>query len=91
MPHIKSDDNQFSEDVPYGSEWQQLAEYYENLPIKFGCRHGDCGVCRIKIIEGQENLTRMGPQEKKTLDLKQIPEGWRLACQCAIKGDITFS
>ncbi len=90
MPKITTEDGSFEQNIPYGSEWQSFAEYYPDLPIKFGCRNAECGVCAIQIVEGAEHLTKMGKKEAATLTRKGLPEGCRLACQCAINGDIRF-
>ncbi len=61
------------------------------LPLKFGCCNGQCGVCAIKVIEGEDHLSRQTKQEKMTLGEKKLTSPpYRLACQCAILGDITI-
>ena len=53
----------------------------EKLEVPFGCRVGICGVCKITILEGMENLSELTNEEKdKNLDNNQ-----RLACQVKIK------
>ena len=57
-----------------------------------------CGKCKVQIIgENQEyhgidskfeNLTPMEENEKKTLHHYKPSEGWRLACQARIHGDL---
>jgi ferredoxin len=89
MPKITLD-NGPSFEVAAGSDWQHVVACHPSLPIKFGCRQGNCGSCRIMIVEGQENLTKIGPQERETLKLRHLPEGCRLACQCAINGDVVI-
>jgi len=56
----------------------------EILPIVFGCRIGQCGICKIKILKGLENINKKTKAEKSFTD----ESNERLACQCLIKGDI---
>ena len=52
----------------------------------------DCGTCRIKVVEGMDNLTPY------TLDERELREDFpdyfqddeRLACQCRPIGDVTI-
>ncbi|MBA2727621.1 MAG: (2Fe-2S)-binding protein [Parachlamydiaceae bacterium] len=88
MPIITTEDGEFEESVPYGSDWQSIAEYYPTLPVKFGCRNAECGVCAIRIIRGSEHLTKIGKKEEATLLRKGLTSDYRLACQCAINGNV---
>lgn len=64
--------------------------YLDTLaPLKFGCRQGQCGACAIKIISGEENLSPKTKQEQETLNRLKL-DSQRLACQCAIKGDVVI-
>lgn len=78
-----------TQEVPVGADLQRLHTLYPQLPLRFGCMRGECGVCVLYISKGGQNLTKMTPEEKKTLARKRLPEGCRLACQCAINGDIS--
>jgi ferredoxin len=74
--------------VKEGSEFVTFADE-ESFPIRFGCKIGNCGVCAIQVEKGMENLTKMDSHEKETILLKDLdPETHRLACQCAINGNI---
>ncbi len=60
---------------------QSITEASVNLGVPFSCEDGYCGMCRIDIIEGEENLSDLSESEDNMgLDRKQ-----RLACQCRIK------
>ena len=62
---------------------------HPELPLKFGCTHGECGVCAIKIIKGHENLSKCTKQEIATLKQGgKSKDSYRLACQCSILGDV---
>ncbi len=56
--------------------------------ILFGCRDGACGACMIKVIDGAENLTSMGDDEKDFLATMAAEPEERLACQCKVLGDV---
>ena len=62
-----------------------------NLPVASSC-HGDgiCGKCRIKIIEGAQNLSKIGPLEQLLRDRLRIPPEYRISCQTQVLGDITI-
>lgn len=75
--------------VPEGIELLQVKKQNPDIPIKFGCARGDCGVCAIRILSGNENLTKMCEKEKTTIRRKGLIETeYRLACQCALNGSI---
>ncbi|WP_240775729.1 2Fe-2S iron-sulfur cluster-binding protein [Nissabacter sp. SGAir0207] len=66
-----------------------LTDCRENM--KFGCRTGNCGICRIRIISGKENITRPTSKEKRLFKaLNIVDPDIRLACQCQITGDVTL-
>lgn len=85
MVKISFSPNEQNFHVPEGSELKELAD----LPLTFGCRQGGCGVCAIQVIEGKKNLTKISKDEKKTLLKKGLSDkDYRLACQCALNGDV---
>lgn len=59
-----------------------------------------CGTCKVRIEEGnfekygikssKENLSPMGPTEKKFFNLRQQQEGYRSACQTHILGNVVI-
>lgn len=59
---------------------------------------GTCGLCVVRIEEGhfekygvessKENLSKFTEAEKEFLDSKQEADGYRLACQAEIRGDV---
>ena len=69
------------------NDGEKIMSPCQKLNVPFGCTQGICGTCKIKIIEGIENLSDLSNNEKEmTLD-KDI----RLACQCSIKsGEVKF-
>jgi ferredoxin len=89
MPKIKFGSSGPEVIVPAGSELVQIYNTNETLPLKFGCRRGDCGTCAIKVLDGYNNLTKISPTEEIVLKKKNLnPDCHRLACQCALNGDV---
>lgn len=52
------------------------------VPIRFGCRRGQCTTCRVRVIEGA--LLPPGPIEQATLAQHDLPPGVRLSCQACV-------
>jgi len=88
MPKIKIQDYKEME-VKAGSEFTEVYDQNPDLPLKFGCRRGQCGVCAIEVLEGCKHLTKKSEEECDTLQRKGLMgEQYRLSCQCAINGTI---
>ena len=51
---------------------------------------GTCGLCRVKIIAGAENLTPFTDEERKHLGNVYHLTKVRLSCRCKISGDVTI-
>jgi len=65
-------------DIEDGSS---ISEICRKQGIPFNCNTGVCGSCRIKILEGAENLSDLQEEELEIgLDLNN-----RLSCMCTIK------
>lgn len=73
-----------------GTELLQACKIDPSIPIRFGCCQGNCGTCLIKVVEGHDSLSKQTKQEKETLQRKQKDTNYRLACQCAILGDVVL-
>ena len=61
-----------------------LAENNVYLPSACGGK-GSCGQCKVQVLSGGGEIL---DSEKGQFTRKQIKEGWRLGCQCKVKGDI---
>lgn len=58
--------------------------------ILFACKSGSCGSCKVKVIEGAENLESPNELEEMGLATFGSDPNERLMCQCKIKsGKIT--
>lgn len=78
--------------------WEALEESGEKLPS--GCLAGSCGSCRINVLEGAENLSKLSVIENDTIEhlkgsyLESHGEEWvggkniRLSCRAKVKGNV---
>lgn len=59
--------------------------------IPFKCGGGLCGTCKCKIEYGIENTDAIKPKERKHLSDEDFANGFRMACQTFITGDVSIS
>ncbi len=50
-----------------------------------------CGFCRVRVLEGLENLTPAGSEEEKVLAAEHTDFDERLACCARIHGPVTVT
>ena len=61
-----------------------------NIPHVAACGgEGNCTTCRLLILDGVENCSPETEKEKVLIEQAHTTEGFRLACQTSINGDIT--
>ncbi len=77
-------------EIKVGTELLRASQIDASLPFRFGCCKGECGMCIIRVIDGKNNLSKPTKQEQATLAQKSYDPSCRLACQCAILGDMTI-
>lgn len=53
--------------------------------IGVGCRGGGCGMCKIKILEGEYTTKRMS---KAHISQEESAQGFALACRVFPQGDL---
>jgi ferredoxin len=63
--------------------------YEGSVPYK--CGGGLCGTCRVQIVDGQEHLSKIMKKEVDRLGQEKLDQGFRLACQTFVTGDVTIS
>ena len=76
--------------VKPGKTVLEIAEANE-LPIESGCRMGVCGADPITVLNGAENLNKVGSDERTTLERLGVGENCRMACMTRVKGNCTIS
>ena len=59
--------------------------------IPFKCGGGVCGTCKCRIETGLENTDEIKPKERKHLTPEDFQNGYRMACQTFVRGDISVS
>ena len=66
---------------------QSGSELYRGMDKLTNCGGvGQCRSCQVNVLEGMESLSPITDAEKKMLAKK--PDGYRLACQCFVNGDV---
>lgn len=88
MPKLTFVKNNLTFQLKEGTELVRVHYLDPSIPLKFGCRDGHCGTCAIKVVNGEENLSPKTKQEKTTIAKLGLSSSHRLACQCALKGDV---
>lgn len=59
---------------------------YKNLPV--GCRQGGCGVCKIRVLEGEFETGKMSEKHVAKAERKF---NFTLACKTFPKSDLTIT
>jgi ferredoxin len=59
--------------------------------IPFKCGGGLCGTCRCRIESGLANTDAVKPKERRHLTEADLADGYRMACQTFVRGDIAVS
>jgi ferredoxin len=59
--------------------------------IPFKCGGGLCGTCRCRIESGLENTDAIKTKERKHLTEEDFRQGYRMACQTFLNGDVGVS
>ncbi|MMZ51057.1 1,2-phenylacetyl-CoA epoxidase, subunit E [compost metagenome] len=63
--------------------------YEGGIPYK--CGGGICGTCVVKIDDGAQNLNKVSKKEVERLGKDLIDQGYRLACQTFVSGDVELN
>lgn len=77
-------------DVPENSNLLRMS-IRERGGIPFKCGGGICGTCKCRIESGLENTDKIKPKERRHLSEEQFEQGYRMACQTFVNGDISVS
>jgi len=61
------------------------------VPIDAPCSgNGTCGKCRVEVLEDGEDRGTVHVSSSRYLSDMDIANGWRLACESEINGDVVF-
>lgn len=80
--------NDFKAQAPENSNLLRIS-IRERGGIPFKCGGGICGTCKCRIVEGLDHTDVLKGKEKKHLSEEEIDQGYRMACQTFVNGDIT--
>ena len=60
------------------------------LPVASSCSgEGVCAKCRVKVVQGAENLSLPNGDEQDLRDIHDLAREERISCQVTVHGDIT--
>jgi len=59
--------------------------------IPYKCGAGLCGTCKCRIEQGLEHTDAVKDKERKHLSDDDFANGYRMACQTFISGDVSVS
>lgn len=51
--------------------------------------NGVCGTCAVRVEAGDDQLSPVNDTERTVLPQEQLEDGYRLACQAAVHGDVS--
>jgi 2Fe-2S ferredoxin len=62
----------------------------QSVSLLFGCREANCGTCLIEVLAGSDQLSPVTRHEQEMLEIlaPDHPHA-RLACQCAVRGNVS--
>lgn len=91
MPTIRFATSGREIEFPDGDDVNLLRVAIRNeCGVPFRCASGNCGTDRVHVEQGAENLSPVRPRERTRLG-ELLDEGWRLACQTYVSGDVTVT
>jgi ferredoxin len=59
--------------------------------IPFKCGAGLCGTCKCRFEVGLEHADAVKPKERRHLSEDDLANGYRMACQTFVNGDVSIS
>ena len=60
-------------------------------PMEYVCKQGRCCTCKVKVLQGEKNLSAPTASETLRLGRDKIKRQWRLACQTQVNGPVKVS
>ncbi len=84
MPRLVFERTGFAVDLPEGGAVIDVCDRDIRAGVPFACRHANCGVCRLDVVEGAEHCAPRTDWEEELLVWLKEPEGTRLGCQLRI-------
>ena len=90
MPRVTFQPDGLSIECAEGTNLFELARKH-GVAVETSCvGKGTCGLCRVKVLAGQEHLSPYTPDEKKHLGNVYFLTKVRLSCRVTVQGgDVT--
>jgi ferredoxin len=98
MPKVRFEPSGIEIEVPAGTRLMAAADLAARGTdaefFKGECCEGrlECGNCCLEILQGIENLSPAGDEERALLKIvapKSNPGAWRASCAAEVNGDVT--
>lgn len=83
MPELRVGERCFT--VPPGSNLLDVLNG-AGCAVPYSCRAGSCHACLVRCLDGLPDDAR-----PEALSAAQREQGWRLACQCSVTGDLQLA
>lgn len=90
MPILTFQTSGKSIEVPQDANLLRTSIRHEGS-VPFKCGGGLCGTCKVRIVDGHDNLSRIMKKEVDRLGQEKLDQGFRLACQTFVTGDVTIA
>ena len=74
--------------VEKGTSILQVA-FENNIDLEHYCGGScSCSTCRVEVLSGQKNLSKIQPNEANVLGENRVANGDRLSCQAKVNGAV---
>ena len=91
MPQITfANNNSLQVQAPDNSNLLRVS-LREKGGIPFKCGGGLCGTCKCQIVQGREHTDAIKAKERKHCTEDEFAQGYRLACQTFVQGDVSVA
>ena len=90
MTEIVFESDNITRQEPDGSDISFVADR-AGASLPFYCYEGACETCRVMVVNGMENISKVNDKERQTLGDEKIARGYRLGCQIkALSGRVVL-
>lgn len=91
MPKIKLSPGELTLDAPRKSNLLKFL-HSKGVPVGSACGgKGLCSSCKVRVLEGDKNLSRPNDTEQSLAERNNLQKGERIACQTKVMGDIQIT
>ncbi|MCI3923051.1 2Fe-2S iron-sulfur cluster binding domain-containing protein [Paenibacillus sp. TRM 82003] len=90
MPTVRFETSGKSIEVDQDANLLRTSIRFEGS-VPYKCGGGLCGTCKVRIVEGREYVSKVMKKELARLGQEKIDQGFRLACQTFVSGDVSVA